>query len=348
MAFTRDLLYHRHRLSHQQIDMWLGEDKKLHVSLDEVLKDLSQIESFLSITDALKSHNLSFISLKGPLLSRRIYNDAAYRKYRDFDFLLNPTDAEKAYFALIQMGYLPYSMELPKDELKKKKFFEHIHDIPLYNKNNNVTVEIHTKLFRYKHLEKNQLDEIVQANLTQVELAGRTFQVLDTELELLYLIIHGGLHRFHRLKWLVDIKDFLSNIPIDVVKFQQLTTTFKAQKLVGLCNEMLKIYFPASPLLPDNPKPNKRIIYQVLETIQDENDEKRSGSFRHFIRFMYFTLAINPGWRYRCSVLYTHLYLSYVMNSKTESKKPLAIHFIKVPFQTASRWLKNKGNGNLQ
>jgi hypothetical protein len=324
----------------------MGEDEKLQLSLNDILTDLSQMESFLSITDTLKKHDISFISLKGPLLSQRIYKETTHRKYRDFDFLLNPIDAEKAYFALIDIGYLPYSMELPRDNLKKKKFLEHIHDIPLYNKSNNVTVEIHTKLLRYEHLEKKLLDQIIQANLTEIKLAARSFQVLDTELELLYLVIHGGLHRFTRLKWLVDIKDFLTNIPIDPEKFQNLTIAFNAQKLVGLCNEVLKIYFPKAPLLTGHPKPNKRIISYVLKTIENENDEKHKGSLAHFIRFMYFTITISPGWRYKLSVVYNHLYLSYTINSKTNSKTPLFIHFLKVPFQTALRWLKNKRNSN--
>jgi hypothetical protein len=45
-------------------------------------------------------------------------------------------------------------------------------------------------------------------NLSQLSFAGRTFTVLNPELDLLYLVIHGGLHGFFRLKWLVDIKIF--------------------------------------------------------------------------------------------------------------------------------------------
>jgi hypothetical protein len=73
MSYTREVLSKRHRLSHQQIDHWLG---KIAASfLQEKLNHLKMLRNFIAITDLLRQNEIPFISLKGPLLSQHIYND---------------------------------------------------------------------------------------------------------------------------------------------------------------------------------------------------------------------------------------------------------------------------------
>lgn len=337
MPYSRGLLYNRHRLSHQQINDWFGKSVA-DIPVPDKIKDMAKVAEFIKVTDTLKDKGINFISLKGPLLSQRLYKETTYRKYRDFDFLFDQGNAERAYNVLIDVGYQPYDLEIPENDSKKKEFFKHIHDTPLYNSKNGNIIEIHTKLFRYRHLPLDKQDQIINSNLTEVELSGRKYTVLNNELELLFLIIHGGLHRFRRLKWLVDVKDFLSNIPFDQRKFKNLSHELNAKRLVGLCNELLKIYYPNREYFESYPKPKKSIIRNVLKTIEDE-DEEETGTFKKFMSFIAFTLWAQPGWRYKQSVIFKHLYLSYAANSSKESKSPLILNLLKVPFQAIARWI---------
>lgn len=337
MAFSSDSLYTRHRLSHQQINDWLNQPNA-DFPIEDKLKNMAKMAEFIAITDKLKENDIEFISLKGPLLSHRLYRDTTYRRYRDFDFLLNPEHAQRAYHLLMDLGYQPYNLVLPKTESKVKEYFKHIHDTPLYNSSNGLIIEIHTKLLRYRHLPKAKLNSIINSNLIAIELSGRKFTVLNNELELLYLIIHGGLHRYKRLKWLVDIKDFLDRIPFDEQKFEQLVNQFKAQKLVGLYNEISRTFELDSKLLKNHSKPSKALLSNTIQTINDDA-EAEAGTFKKFMRFIYFTLSIQPGWRYKLSVIFKHLYLSYSVNSKNDHKSPLIVNLIKVPFQAAARWI---------
>jgi hypothetical protein len=52
---------------------------------------------------------------------------------------------------------------------------------------------------------------IVSENLQEIVFSGRKFTILNRELELLFLLLHGSRHGWERLKWLVDINDY----PID-------------------------------------------------------------------------------------------------------------------------------------
>jgi hypothetical protein len=64
----RNYLYKRHRLSHQQIDGWLGENRSKEY-LPEKLERLEAVKNFLAVTDLFRQSDIHFISLKGPLLS---------------------------------------------------------------------------------------------------------------------------------------------------------------------------------------------------------------------------------------------------------------------------------------
>lgn len=341
MAFSRDLLYKRHRLSHQQIDDWL-DNSEADNYLDDKLNNMSKILEFIAITDQLKSKNLDFISLKGPILSQRLYGDPTYRRYRDFDILLSQKDAEQAYYILIEMGYLPFLFELPKTDTEKKEFFKHIRDIPLYSSKTNFVIEIHTKLFKFNHIPQNQIESIIQSNLTSTSLSGRNFKVFNAELELLYLIMHGGLHRFRRLKWLVDIKDFIHNIQINKHKFQMLTQQLKAQRLVGLTNELLKFYFPESTFLKGGQQPHPKLLSKVIHIINDKELDENTTTLKKFIDYIQFRLFIIPGWRYKFSMLYNMLYFSYKVKTKHKRKSSFLRHLIKAPFQTLMRGLPHK------
>jgi hypothetical protein len=89
MNYSREILYTRHRLSHYQINKLLGEQQN-QLDFEEKLYQLNLLAEFLSITDHLTKEDIWFMPLKGPLLSYRIYEDATCRRYRDFDFWLNP------------------------------------------------------------------------------------------------------------------------------------------------------------------------------------------------------------------------------------------------------------------
>ena len=51
----RETLNIRHRLSHQQIDSWLGENRSKEF-FEEKLKHLKMVQHFIGVTDFLRKH----------------------------------------------------------------------------------------------------------------------------------------------------------------------------------------------------------------------------------------------------------------------------------------------------
>jgi hypothetical protein len=343
MPFTRELLYNRHRLSHPQIDGWIGKSDQT-ANLEEKLGEMARMAEFIAITDDFVAAGLDFVCFKGPLLSQRLYGDATYRRYRDFDFLFDIPTAEIAYKLLVKKGYIPDDYKIPDEEgSHKKQFFKHIRDISLYNSEKNICIEIHWKLFAGSFLPLEKLQRIISSNLSEISLAGRPFTVLNPELDLLYLVIHGGLHGFFRLKWLIDIKDFLEKVPVDLEKFQQLTNQLNASRMVALCNEVLIMYFPDSTVLPGKKSAHRNLLNYTIESIGGVNDELSLD----FVKYYPFALAAFPGWRYKINYIHNMLFRSYVVHKKRNSFIPMAYILI-VPFQTVIRWIKERNQSTAE
>lgn len=339
MQFSREILYKRHRLSHQQINDLLGNSKEEDLCIAEKLSDMAKIGEFITFTDKLRQANISFVTLKGPVLSQRLYGEPTYRRYKDFDLLFfSQKDTIRAYELLLNNGYLPTNAEIPKTDDKTQAFFKNFYDIPMYDFQKKLSIELHAKLFKFSNINESALQHIVESNLTTITLSGRAFSVLNNELELLYLIIHGTLHRFSRLKWLIDIKDFLKIIDIDHQKFKMLVIKTNSEKMVSLCGKLLEIYFPELHFFKDYPKPSKSIIYNVQQSIEDDNVDDKA-SFKKFFNYMYFTLKIQPDWKTRFKVLFKQLYISNTVNFKNENDLPLVFQFIRVPFKSLSHWI---------
>ena len=74
----RTNLHDRHRLSHEQVDRWLGENRSKEF-FREKIDQLEMVNHFLAVTDQLNQRGIVFANIKGPLLSYLIYNDPAVR-----------------------------------------------------------------------------------------------------------------------------------------------------------------------------------------------------------------------------------------------------------------------------
>lgn len=298
---NRDLLSYRHRLSHQQIDDFLSESSSKKY-LGEKLEQMEMVGEFLRVTDAFKEAGVACISLKGPVLSHRLYKDASYRLYNDLDFLLDTKDMEQAIGLLAGMGYIPSYHEWPAKEKIKQLFLWHRHHFSLLHPGKDIVIELHWKLLFFHIVKAEAINKLIDTNLISIEFAGRQFECFNIEFEIIFLIIHGGLHDWKRLKWLIDIYKLLQEYPIDEDKFQQIVKKMNAGRMVALCNELLKEYFPDSRLLPQQEKAPDFLIRFAREQINQEKGVEYDN-VQGFLKFYWGKLIAFPGFNYKLSVL---------------------------------------------
>ena len=174
-----------------------------------------------------------------------------------------------------------------------------------------LNVEIHWKLFKSEITDSQVLSDVLNSNKDQIQFKDRNFQVFNNELELLYLIIHGGHHAWFRLKWLVDVKDFIEKIPFDSEKFTQLVEQLNAQRMVSLCNQTLSRYFPDCTLLPCKPvgSTKKRLGFTIAQ-IEDEGYYNKS--FLERVKTYWYEIQCFPGLRFKLSVVGVIFYGKYL------------------------------------
>jgi hypothetical protein len=234
---------------------------------------MQQIGSFLEIAKLLKNHGIEFINLKGPLLSQRIYEDPIYRYSRDFDILVEPNHVNQTVQLLLDQGFDYPDFKWPESGKRQKIALHFLNQIEMVNETSGLMIEVHWKLFSSRMTDQKILGNLLQENIEKVEFGGVELNRLSKEFELFYLIVHGGIHAWFRLKWLVDIHEMLDRKKYNWEKFHRIISDCNAQKLVSICNVMLQEYFPDGNQIPDAwPMPQKLAAIALEQCRQPEGD----------------------------------------------------------------------------
>ena len=307
---SRDYLNQRHRISHQQIDALLNE-KYSKEQLPEKLGQLFQVGEFMKLSDQFREAIIPFIPLKGPILSHRLHNDACVRYSHDLDFLMPISAIKKAISVLKINGYEPYFFPWPANSKKERRLLKFNNQILFSHPEKQIHIEIHWKLFKLEITNSNVLHTVLKSNGNQLRFNDRNFQGFNNELELLYLIIHGGLHAWFRLKWLIDVKDFIKKIPIDIERFNKLVLQLNASRMVSLCNATLAIYFPESPLLPCKSNRSTKKLLKFTRS-QIEKEEDTTESILEKFKLSWFKMHCFPGYRFKRSVIADNFHTQYL------------------------------------
>jgi len=296
-SFSRDQLLGRHGLSARQVNA-LFETEGLVESRENKARELNKIAEFLRIGDLLQSHKINFIPLKGPILSYRIYGDATVRKYCDLDVLVEPVFVLKAKELLSGIGYEPVGYTLPENKTGQRIVLSHVHHILFTHNLHELRVELHWRLFQTPPVGISKLSGLVDRNLSEILFADRSFRVFNNELELLYLLLHGSIHNWRRLKWLTDVYELLNKDEIDWAKFNILANELRAGRLISLTNFMLSEYFPSGPSIPwkneKTPFLNSYAIRKVSEPDEPEHETVEMKMSR-----LRFSLHSYPGLGYK-------------------------------------------------
>ena len=344
MIFSRDQLYHRHRLSHQQIDEFLSENSS-HENLAEKLQQMEMVREFLRVADSLNKAGISFIPMKGPVLSYRLYKDTTSRIYKDIDLLIDEKLMEKAVEILYNLGYEPCYHKWPTNNKNKQLFFWHRHHFNVWHPEKGLVLELHWKLFYFHYIKPDIMEQLISSNLTKLELAGHQFNIFNIEFELLFLITHGGQHDWKRLKWLVDIDKILKVYKLNEERFLQLTNIMKAGRMVALCNAMLQEYFPDAPLLPVQESAPPFLIKFALSQIKQKKGIEYD-SIISFIKFYRAKMIAFPGLNYKLSVIKQLFFMPEDMDNERLPSSALLYYFVG-PFNKIKRRLKRSHNRNV-
>lgn len=129
---------------------------------------------------------------------------------------------------LLGNGYqLTEGNNWPTKKIPRELILNIEHNVSFFNKQLKLCVEVHWVLMHALPVSDIKMEEIIAGNIMEMSFAGRKFNVLTKEFELLFLLIHGSRHGWSRLKWLVDINDY----PLREINLQQFNSLFLFSEL---------------------------------------------------------------------------------------------------------------------
>jgi hypothetical protein len=270
----------------------ISADKLIYMKLsymDVVKQNMSMSSELIRIIKFFDENNIEAIPFKGPVLSELAYGDVISRQYSDLDILIKKNDLEKAYILLESNDYL---LELDNHFLKNKLFLEKNSDVSFYNKQKNITVELHWRLFKSQF--SKEIDKIdIFKNKDHFLLNNNKISIFQNELLLVYLCMHGSKHNWERIEWILDIDKLLRNLEkIDFNLVFEISKKLHCLKMLNLGLVLSNIIYD-SPILSDTFNKskkeyfNKNIEFIFKEFININNDKTEFKKNLTIFKFHY-------------------------------------------------------------
>jgi hypothetical protein len=154
---------------------------------------------------------LRAVPYKGPVLAQLLYRDLGLRTFSDLDFLISPTDFERAKQALSEIGYRPATDLTPAVErLWLRMGYERSFD----GAAGKYLVELQWALLPHFYGLDLRVDDLLTRSGRTV-VGGYEVPCLSSEDSLLVLCVHAAKHLWTRMLWLADIAETLRTQTID-------------------------------------------------------------------------------------------------------------------------------------
>lgn len=178
-------------------------------NLRENLAKRAVLQRLIKLFD---DNGIAFSVLKGVGLADQIYDDPNLRLSKDIDILI-PVDAAEPALRLLGMnGYVhkPHSIKKnPKVTLKRQlSDMTLFKDLTFVDPKFNMAIELHQRLFRF---EPKGLTDAFNASV-----GFRKIPSIEDGHYCLYIILHGAVSLWFRLKWLADLSLLVRRMPVQL------------------------------------------------------------------------------------------------------------------------------------
>jgi hypothetical protein len=241
------------------------------IYMDIVKYNMLLTSELIKIMKILEENDIKAIAFKGPTLAQLAYGDVTLRQYMDLDILINYVELEKMNNILKDINYFPEN-----NLIDKKLRIQILKDMSYFNKEKNINLEIHWRLFSF--IKDNRFNyELNFLNFNNVKLLN-----FDINFYIAYLAIHGSRHLWERIEWIVDINNLINkyNNEIDFKKIYKFATSYDNNKSIDLA-------FCLCYKLFDNIYVNNTYDNEILilfnKVTQFRDSEKKISKFEIFI-----------------------------------------------------------------
>ena len=200
---------------------------------------LTQRAALDAVVGLLARHGVATIAIKGPQLGEQLYGDSAARHSKDVDILIAPGDAAAAIGALIDGGYT----HLFDGPVARKSWpawrMRILKDTSFREPETGRTIELHQRLFP---IEPPGLTALLVGAAR-----GRAVADIADDPYVLYLLLHGAMGYWPRLKWLADACVLVRRVDgARVANLQALARSYRCEPAIVASLNLVEETFPGS------------------------------------------------------------------------------------------------------
>lgn len=196
---------------------WLNEGSEAQDRLQAsyrqgAVEDLKKQATENKLMRILSGEGISFAFIKGRGLSAQLYGDVRVRAAKDIDIIIDPKYCEAAIDLINKSGFLykPTTITGFKFAAKARQIIDMKIHKDLTFIDNGVRVEIHRRLFRFE--PKKMTSDFIHSLNNQI------IPLLNNPNYVLYLILHGAISGWHRLRWVADLSLLVRKTEDDVAE----------------------------------------------------------------------------------------------------------------------------------
>ena len=252
---------------------------------------LQQVTAIRAIRKTFESTEVPFVVLKGWPLSEELFANSSSRHARDIDLLVDPSKLRGASDALHTLGFRPMQEHAWHHNLiGHPSLLAELNNLSFGDPETGVMVELHWRCNQFKGWSEpfaglNNIGEHVSS-------IG-SISVPREQQNLIYLSIHGSLHRWSRLKWLFDVAKLAERRGHDQLEQDLVVATaMKAGRPLALglflANQVFGTPIPKSTYTRDSWLPRQCLV-------EIARPEAVPNSLSHRLKFYAMMFALAEG-----------------------------------------------------
>lgn len=162
-----------------------------------VVHDLMQRAAVKHAASILAEANIPGFWIKGIPLGEALYPRSSLRHGKDVDLLVSESQKIEAFDALTKAGYELFWAKQRENPSRTARQLELHHEIGLVHPDRAIQVELHGRLFSVPPQGWSDPEPIIGQDMQAPSLTDPNYA--------LYLILHGAVSNWSRLKWLCDM-----------------------------------------------------------------------------------------------------------------------------------------------
>lgn len=298
----------------KQLGILAPDDIKSRITkhnINNLHQGLQQAAELVRLTKLFGEHNIPFVAFKGIALSKLMGLELHQRHNGDIDLLLaNADDLWQVDDLLVKKGYLRHDPDhLLQLNASQQKFFEcYGKDLVYLHPETKIRLELHFKLFNNNRLLDLPAISVYQ-NRTFIKVGTTSIPIMNKTDHQLYLLIHGALSGWFRLKWLCDIplisqngEAFLSTRFLTEIKKQKIERI--VLQSLWLANQQLDM--PISNLIKHSYRDKKisNKLVKLAKAQQYANAQIKADSLKKNVLY---ACLLKSGFYYKCNQIIMHL-----------------------------------------